>query len=164
MALPHDIDRIISIGIGATFVLDVWLVLLRRVGIPTQDFALIGRWLGHALHGTYAHAAIARTQPIRGERAAGWLAHYVIGIAFAGALVAIQGESWARLPTLAPAVGFGLVTVVLPLFVMQPAMGAGFASSKTPTPVRNCLRSLGNHAIFGFGLYLSALVVAQWFR
>ena len=41
-----------------------------------------------------------------------------------------------------------------------PAMGAGFAASRTPTPLKNCLRSLANHTVFGFGLYLSALAIA----
>jgi hypothetical protein len=50
--------------------------------------------------------------------------------------------------------------VVAPLFVMQPAMGSGFAASKTPTPLKNCLRSLANHTVFGLGLYASALLVA----
>ena len=43
---------------------------------------------------------------------------------------------------------------------MQPAMGSGFAASRTPTPLKNCLRSLANHTVFGLGLYLSALVIA----
>ena len=36
------------------------------------------------------------------------------------------------------AVGMG--TVAAPLLVMQPAMGSGFAASRTPTPLKNCLR------------------------
>ncbi len=47
-------------------------------------------------------------------------------------------------------------TVSAPLFVMQPAMGAGFAASRTPTPVRNVIRSIANHTVFGLGLYLAA--------
>jgi len=39
-------------------------------------------------------------------------------------------------------------------------MGAGIASSRTPTPLKNCLRSLANHTVFGVGLYLSAFVAA----
>ncbi len=38
-------------------------------------------------------------------------------------------------------------------------MGADIASRKTATPLRNCLRSVINHAVFGSGLYLAALVV-----
>ena len=55
-----------------------------------------------------------------------------------------------------PALAVGMGTVAAPLLVMQPAMGAGIASSRTPTPVKNCLRSLANHTVFGAGLYLAA--------
>jgi len=54
----------------------------------------------------------------------------------------------------------GVGTVVVPLFVMQPAMGSGFAASKTPTPLKNCIRSVVNHTVFGLGLYLSAALIA----
>ncbi|KCV60573.1 DUF2938 family protein, partial [Bordetella bronchiseptica] len=40
------------------------------------------------------------------------------------------------------------------------ALGAGFASSRTPTPLRNCLRSVLAHAVFGLGLYLAGLALA----
>jgi hypothetical protein len=46
------------------------------------------------------------------------------------------------------------------LFVMQPAMGSGFAASRTPTPLKNCLRSLANHTVFGLGLYVSAVLLS----
>ena len=51
-------------------------------------------------------------------------------------------------------------TVAAPLLVMQPAMGSGFATSRTVPPLKNCLRSLANHTVFGLGLYLFALVIA----
>jgi hypothetical protein len=41
---------------------------------------------------------------------------------------------------------------------MQPAMGLGVAASRTPSPLKNCLRSVVNHAVFGLGLFLSACV------
>ena len=43
----------------------------------------------------------------------------------------------------------------------QSCKGAGFASSRTPAPLANSLRSLANHAVFGLGLYLSAAALAQ---
>jgi len=92
--------------------------------------------------------------------ALGWLAHYAVGIAFAAVLAAWCGIAWTREPSLLPALAVGIGTVVAPLFVMQPAMGAGTASSRTPTPVRHCLRNVANHAVFGLGLYLSAAVIA----
>lgn len=150
---------IIFIGMGATLVMDLWLALLKRMGVKTLNMAFIGRWAGHLVQGRFAHAAIGKAAPVAGEGALGWLLHYVIGIAFAAALVAVAGRGWLAAPTLAPALAVGIATVGAPLFVMQPAMGLGIASSKTPTPLRNCLRSLANHAVFGLGLYLSALLV-----
>ncbi|OGA57556.1 MAG: hypothetical protein A2710_08850 [Burkholderiales bacterium RIFCSPHIGHO2_01_FULL_64_960] len=148
------------IGIGATAVMDAWLLLLKHLGVPTLNFAFIGRWVGHLFRGQFAHAAIAKAVPIRGELAWGWLTHYAVGVAFATVLVSLQGADWVRSPTLLPALAVGVCTVAAPLLVMQPAMGSGFAASRTPTPLKNCLRSLANHTVFGFGLYLSALAIA----
>ncbi|OYY26207.1 MAG: hypothetical protein B7X79_03875 [Acidovorax sp. 17-64-282] len=148
------------IGIGATAVMDAWLVLLKSLGVPTLNFAFIGRWVGHLFQGQFAHVAIAKSAPIRGELAWGWFTHYAVGMVFATLLVGIQGVDWLHSPTLLPAMALGICTMAAPLLVMQPAMGAGFAASRTPTPLKNCLRSLANHTVFGIGLYLSALAIA----
>lgn len=161
MTLPlQEFPLAMLIGIGATAVMDAWLLLLKHLGVPTLNFAFIGRWVGHLFRGQLAHAAIAKAVPIRGELAWGWLTHYAVGMAFATVLVGIQGADWVRSPTLLPALAVGVCTVAAPLLVMQPAMGSGFAASRTPTPLKNCLRSLANHTVFGFGLYLSALAIA----
>jgi len=159
-----DAIRVLLIGIGATSAMDAWLLLLKRLKVPTLNFALVGRWAGHVAHGRWAHDAIAKAAPIDGERALGWALHYATGIAFAGLLVALVGTPWLRDPRLLPALGVGIGTVVVPLFVVQPAMGAGIASSRTPTPLKNSLRSLLSHAVFGTGLYLTAALTAAVWR
>lgn len=152
--------RIAAIGVLATAVMDVWVLLLKRLGVPTLDFALIGRWVGHLPRGRWSHAAIGKAAPVRGERALGWLTHYGVGIAFAGIAVAVHGLAWVEQPRLVPALCIGVATVAAPWFVMQPAMGAGVAASKTATPWRNRGRSLINHTVFGVGLYLAGVGVA----
>ncbi|WP_044875431.1 DUF2938 domain-containing protein [Pseudomonas sp. LFM046] len=159
MNLLHDIIKVVFIGVGATAVMDIWLTFLKRMGVQTLNFAFIGRWVGHLFRGRIAHQAIARSEPVSGELALGWLTHYAVGIGFAVLLVVLRGMDWAANPTLLPAVLVGMGTVVAPLFVMQPAMGAGFAASRTPTPLRNCLRSLVNHSVFGLGLFFSAVLI-----
>ena len=159
-ALAEPIARVAAIGILATAVMDVWLLLLKHLNVPTLNFAFIGRWVGHLARGRWAHAAIAQAAPVPGELALGWLTHYVVGIAFAGLLLATQGLDWARSPSLLPALCVGVATVAAPWFVMQPAMGAGIAARKTPTPWRNRARSLVNHTVFGAGLYLAAAAIA----
>jgi len=154
-----ELGMIVLLGVGATLLLDGWLSLLKRLGVKTLGVSLIGRWVGHSLQGQLLHSAIAKARPIRGELAMGWLTHYAIGVAFAAVLVAVQGKEWLQRPALLPALIVGAGTVIAPLFVMQPAMGAGFAASKTPTPLKNCLRSIVNHTVFGAGLYLSAIII-----
>lgn len=155
-----DIPRIVLIGCGATLVMDIWLLLLKQRGVQTLNFAFIGRWVGHLFRGRIAHASIARAAPVAHETRLGWLTHYAVGIAFAGLPVGVAGRAWLSAPTPGIALLTGIATVVFPLLVMQPAMGLGFAAAKTPTPLRNCLRSLVNHSVFGLGLFLSACVVA----
>jgi hypothetical protein len=152
----EGISRAVCIGVGATIVLDLWILFLKWRNVPALNFALLGRWVGHIARGKLAHDGIARAAPVPGELALGWAAHYATGIAFAALLVAVQGLDWARSPSLLPALLLGVATVAAPLFVMQPAMGAGFASSRTAAPVRNSLKSVLNHAVFGGGLYLAA--------
>lgn len=61
---------------------------------------------------------------------------------------------------LLPALVVGMGTVVAPLRFMQLAMGAGVFASRTPTPVRNCLKSLATHFVFGVGMFLRAGLLA----
>ena len=154
-----DLVRVVAIGAGATVVMDLGLALQRQLGARPIDLALVGRWLGNMPRGEFVHAAIARARPVRGERALGWLVHYAVGIAFAALMVAIAGPGWMRDPTLAPALAMGVASVAAPFLLMQPAMGAGFAASRTPSPAKSRLRSLLNHTVFGAGLYMAAAVV-----
>lgn len=155
--------RVLLIGVGATMLMDAWALILKRFGVPSLNFAFLGRWIGNLLKGQWIHPSIAKAAPVKGELLLGWVAHYSIGITFAALLVSIFGLSWARFPSLAPALLIGIATVVAPLFILQPALGAGFASSKTPKPVFNSLKSLATHMIYGLGLYLSALVTSSLF-
>lgn len=157
---PFDLLHIALVGIGATAVLDAWLWLLQRLGVPTGSFALIGRWVGHLARGQLRHAAISRAAPVPHELLLGWVTHYAVGIAFAALLVGLRGLAWLQTPALLPAVLVGAATVVMPMAVMQPAMGLGFAARKTPAPLHNRLRSLANHTVFGLGLYLAAALLA----
>jgi hypothetical protein len=153
--IPFELlPQVALVGAGAAVLMDFGLWLQGRL-----DFGPIGRWVGHMAHGRFAHEAIAKAAPVRGEQALGWAVHYATGIAFAALLVVLAGPGWLAAPSLAPALAVGVGTVAAPLFVMQPAMGAGVAASRTPTPWRNRLRSLFNHAVFGAGLYLAALAL-----
>ena len=159
--LLHDTARIALIGLGATATMDVWLWGLKRLGVPSLSFALVGRWVGHVVQGRWSHDGIAKSAPVRHEAALGWAVHYGVGLVFAALLVAVCGTAWLRSPTLGPALALGMGTVAVPLLVMQPAMGAGIASSKTAAPLKNCLKSFATHTVFGVGLFVTAVLIER---
>ena len=84
---------IVLVGIGATAVMDVWLLILSRLGVPTAGFAMVGRWAGHFARGRFVHAAIAKAAPVPFENALGWLTHYLVGIAYAALLPSGSSQS-----------------------------------------------------------------------
>ncbi len=85
--------------------------------------------------------------------------HYAIGVAFAMAFVFGGPAGWLDHPTLVPALAFGVATVAVPFFTLQPALGLGIASSKTARPMLARLKSVATHTVFGLGLYLTALLI-----
>jgi len=64
---------------------------------------------------------------------------------------------------LPPALVIGIASVLAPLFIPRPALGAGVSSTKTAHPLRRSLKSLLTHTVYGFGLYLAALVTKALF-
>ncbi|KAG8154242.1 DUF2938 domain-containing protein [Burkholderia catarinensis] len=162
---PDVLFNLLLIGAGATLVMDLWTLFRRRAfGIPSLDYALVGRWIGHMMYGRFRHASIVAAPPVPGERTLGWIAHYVIGIAFAALPVVIAGPEWIGTPTPLPALVAGLASVVAPFFVMQPAFGFGIAASRTPHPGVARRRSLITHLSYGVGLYLAAFTLAALAR
>ncbi|KVD52624.1 hypothetical protein WI85_09980 [Burkholderia ubonensis] len=152
--------HLLLIGAGGTLVMDLWALFRRRAfGTPSLDYALVGRWLGHMASGRFRHASIVAAAPVRHERPLGWLAHYAIGIAFAGLPVALAGTQWISAPTLLPALAAGIGSVAAPFFVMQPAFGFGIAAARTPQPSVARRRSLVTHLSYGLGLYVAAQVL-----
>ncbi len=146
---------VLVMGLGATLTFDLWVFFLRHAfNIPASNICLVGRWLRYTPEGIFKHSNLASAPPKSAECVTGWAAHYLIGILFAAAFVAIAGSSWLQRPTLLPAIGFGVVTVLAPFFIMQPLFGLGIAASKASNPGQARLRSLMNHTVFGVGLYL----------
>ena len=149
------------IGAGATLVLDLWTAILRRCGLSSLDYALVGRWFAYMTSGIFRHHPIAASPAVRGERLIGWSAHYLIGVVFAGVLLACGGLDWICHPTILPALTIGIGSVLLPFLLMQPGMGAGIAASRTPRPAVARLRSLVTHGVFGLGLYATGWIAGR---
>ena len=152
----------ILMGLGAALSTDLWALFLKRAfNMNAPDYCLVGRWLRTMPEGTFRHANIGSVPPKSAECTVGWIAHYIIGVLFALVFIALVGNEWLQHPTLIRPLLFGIVTVLVPFFVMQPAFGLGIAASKTSNRAQARLRSLINHTVFGLGLYLFGLL-ANW--
>ncbi|HDU5044743.1 TPA: DUF2938 family protein [Klebsiella aerogenes] len=153
--------RSIAIGVGATAIYDLWGRLMVAIGLPGSNWSMAGRWFSYMANGQFIHAdvTIAPAKPY--EMIVGWTMHYLIGIVYAGILLAIWGTEWAHQPTLLPAFIVGFVPIAAGWFIMAPAMGFGFASAKAPNVnVIRVVQFIG-HCIFGFGLYLVACTTSR---
>jgi hypothetical protein len=150
----------IFIGIGTTLIFDLWgLFLNYAFKVTPSNFCLVGRWLLYMPEGIFRHSNINSAPPKSAECIVGWIAHYMIGITFAATFLSLTGKDWLQHLTPTPALIFGMITVSAPFFVMQPAFGLGVAASKSSNPAQARLRSLINHIVFGFGLYVSGYLV-----
>ena len=155
----------IAVGIGATLMMDLWNLFLKRTfSIPSLNYCLLGRWLRHMPGGTFRHTNIAAASKQSFECAVGWISHYTIGVVFALVFVVLASRDWLARPSLLLALLYGIGTVVFPFFILQPSLGLGIAASRTPKPAQARLKSLVTHTVFGAGLYLSALGVSYVLR
>jgi uncharacterized membrane protein YagU involved in acid resistance len=160
-----DIIGAIAVGIGATLVMDLWNLFLKRTfSIPSLSYCLLGRWLRHMAGGTIRHASIVAAPQKSLECTVGWIAHYTIGVVFALVFVVFTSGDWLARPTVLPALLYGIGTVVFPFFIMQPSIGLGIAASRTPNPTQARLKSFATHVVFGVGLYVCALGVSYVLR
>jgi hypothetical protein len=109
------------IGVGATAFMD--LIALAQKHVLSQqplNYAMVGRWFGHMIRGKFVHRPISASRPIPFERVTGWSSHYLIGVLFALAFLALVGDGWLKAPSLLPALAFGALTVLAPFLVVQP--------------------------------------------
>lgn len=138
----------------------MWALIARKAfDVRSLDFCLLGRWVLSMRDGVFLHDDIRSTPPRTLECPVGWSAHYSIGAGFGLLFALLVSEAWFTRPTPLPPLLFGIVTVLVPFFTIQPAIGLGVASSRTPRPARARLKSLTTHTVFGLGLYLAALVL-----
>jgi hypothetical protein len=152
----------VVIGLGATLLIDLWALFLRRVfGVQSLNYCFLGRWVLYMPDGRLAHDHIAKSAARRHECPIGWLMHYSIGAMFAVVFVSLVSVRWLDRPTLLPALVFGIATVLVPFLTIQPAFGLGIASSRTPAPAKARLKSVATHSIFGLGLWLFARMLGD---
>lgn len=151
------------VGVGGTVVLDLYALFIARVlGVTATNWAMVGRWFGNMTRGQFVQAAMSQAEPVKGELAIGWIAHFAIGIGYGLLLLALWGKAWLERPTLLPPMILAWVMLVAPYFIMMPGMGMGIAGSRTQKPYVTRLRSVMGHSVFGLGMYATGMALALY--
>ena len=150
----------VLIGVIATIGMDIWAAVVKYgFRLPTANWAMVGRWFGHMPRGVFVHHPISSSSPVPNELIIGWIGHYVTGVIYGLAYLYIVRVLLSSSPSLTSAVLFGLVTLVAPWLMMQPAMGAGIFATRTPSPNVMRLVNLSMHTVFGASLYAGWLLI-----
>lgn len=146
--------KVIALGIFATVAIDIWATFSNKVlNFPRTNWAMVGRWLGHIPNGTFMHDPVSSSPEIKYEDSIGWVFHYFIGVTYAAIYVVLviwvlEGDT-----TLFSSWVFGLVTILSPWLILQPALGLGICAVKAPKPNIIRLQNIVIHSIFGMALY-----------
>lgn len=145
---------VVAGGLLATAVSDLWQRgFARWIDGSRPDWRGVGRWVLGFRQGRLIDPALKTRPPEPQENAVGWSFHYIVGAAYALFYRAALRRVGLR-PSLAAGAGFGLVTLVAPLFMMKPAMGGGFLGWRAARPWVSFFKTLSAHLSFGIGLGL----------
>ena len=149
---------IILIGIVANITTDLYEFTIERYLGKTRDWHLVGRWMITIPRDSFIIDPDDDTQATSGELRLGWIFHYIVGILFAAIYLVVVHFVLNTHPSFVNAVGFGIITVVAPWFILMPALGAGMFASKAARPNFVRVLSLSVHIVFGIGLYFGVVV------
>lgn len=162
MTFPVGLTAVAA-GAGATVALDLWALLLELgFDIPATRWPMVGRWLGNLPRGRLVQPDLAKADPVAGEAAIGWIAHYVIGASYGLLLLAIAGRAWFAAPELWRPLLLSWALLVAPFLIMMPGMGLGLAAARTPRPWVPRFKSFASHTVFGLGLYVTARLLCAF--
>lgn len=147
--------RSVLIGVFATAALDLWNILLNRIGgYPMPNWAFIGRWLLQTLGGRPYQPDIANQPSQPNEAAIGWTFHYAVGVVFAAALLLVW-PGWISNPTFWPPMIVGWLTIGCGWFILAPLLGGGVAHSKRADARTPRLLNIAGHTVFGLAMWLA---------
>lgn len=153
-------------GLVGTVLMDITDWIAGKLKIPWGGCggnAAIGRWLLGLLRGRYVHANINESKSLKNETAVGWVFHYFTGATVALTYPAVFLGFTGAVPSnnLIPGLIWGLVTAILPWFVLFPGFGWGFFGIRSPRNVRPVLSPSIEHSIYGLGVGMVLTITSQ---
>ena len=141
--------------VGSVF-MDITEHYMAKAGITSGvKGTQIGRWVHGMLNGKIYHPDIETTAPVDNELRIAIIFHYLVaggGVALAYPVFLtffdITHLAW-QIPL---AVLFGLITCILPWFILMPFLGKGVLGKKMPEQASPILAPILSHLAYGLGI------------
>ena len=143
-------------GVVGAVLMDITETIAAKRGITSGvNIALVGRWFLGLLRGQFAHSNILNSPTLPNEVRMGWAFHFLVGgggvaliypLFFQATGLPIPGNH------LLAGLIFGLVTSLLPWFVLLPSFGWGFFGVRGPQGSNALIASTLSHLPYGFGV------------
>jgi hypothetical protein len=145
--------EITAVGVFSCLVFDLWQRIFKLLtGIPPSNWVMVGRWLLNLIKNKQVFVNnITTIKPYETELPIGWVFHYFVAILYAVVYFLLM-EIKILNPGFFDGLIFGIISVIIPWFFFQPALGNGILASKTSEPVKVCLLALMMHTIFGIAI------------
>ena len=145
--------EIIAVGIFSCLAFDLWQRIFKLLtGIPPSNWAMVGRWLINLIKNQQIFVEnITAIETYHSELSIGWFFHYFVAILYAVVYFLLM-EIKIINPGFFDGLIFGVISVIVPWFFFQPALGNGILASKTSEPIKVCLLALMMHTIFGIAI------------
>lgn len=143
-------------GLVGAVLMDITETWAAKCGIRSGvNIALVGRWCLGLLRGKFVYANILESPSLPNEVRAGWAFHFLIG--GGGVALLYPCFFWVThipLPNnhLLGGIVFGLLTSLLPWFVLLPSFGWGVLGRRAPKGSNALLASTLSHIPYGFGV------------
>ncbi|MFC1883159.1 DUF2938 family protein [Thermodesulfobacteriota bacterium] len=151
------IKEIFLMGIFATLFMDVgylFIVYVVKIIQPSMMPYHLGRWILYMFQGIFVHDDIRLVNPIFIEKPVTPLMHYMIGIFLAAVFFWMRKNVKLFPKSIYMGIIFGWITVILPWFIMYPALGFGFLGLDCPQNTNYIFLSFFNHTLYGLGITL----------
>lgn len=148
-------------GFVGSLLMDFTEARISKFGIGSGvTGAYIGRWVVGLFSGRLIHDNIANVNPVKNEIRIGQAFHFIVGggvvALFYPLFLIVIGFGDASNHLLLAAL-FGLLTSVLPWFVLMPSFGWGLFGSKAPLGSRPIISPILSHIPYGFGIGITLL-------
>lgn len=149
----------LATGILSTVALDIWVTLVQKLtGLPATNWGMVGRWFSGIPRGQWV-LRDGSSAPSAGEKALGWVFHYLIGIGYSVLIVLLWGTGFVHTPTVIPVAIVGVIVSTLAgLMILMPGLGAGFMGSKLPNQGVTFVYVVVAHVVYALALYGAAIM------